>query len=86
MELYQETTLGLQNALKLTSKCYGPFIILQKIGTIAYRLQLPPGTEIHDVFHVNQFKMHLGKEAIPNPKLPLVTSSGKIKIALAALL
>jgi hypothetical protein len=35
---------------------------------------------------VNQLKKHLGKEAIPNPKLPLVTSSGKIKIAPAAIL
>jgi hypothetical protein len=67
MEPYQETTLGLQNALKLTSKWYGPFIILQKIGTIAYHLQLPLGTEIHDVFHVNQLKMHLGKEATLTP-------------------
>jgi hypothetical protein len=28
MQPYRETALGLQNALKLTSKWYGPFIIL----------------------------------------------------------
>jgi hypothetical protein len=78
--------LGLRNALKLTSKWYGPFIVLQKIGSVAYRLQLPPSSQIHDVFHVNQLKKHLGKEAIPNPNLPLVTSSGKVKIAPAAIL
>jgi hypothetical protein len=44
MQPYWETTLGLQNALKLTSKWYGPFIILQKIGTVAYHLQLPLGS------------------------------------------
>jgi hypothetical protein len=86
MQPYRETALGLRNALKLTSKCYGPFIVLQKIGSVAYRLQLPPSSQIHDVFHVNQLKKHLGKEAIPNPNLPLVTSSGKVKIAPAAIL
>jgi hypothetical protein len=35
---------------------------------------------------MNQLKKHLGKEAIPNPKLPLVTSSGKIKIDHVAVL
>jgi hypothetical protein len=86
MQPYRETALGLRNALKLTSKWYGPFIVLQKIGSIAYRLQLPPSSQIYDVFHVNQLKKHLGKEAIPNPNLPLVTSSGKVKIAPAVIL
>jgi hypothetical protein len=81
MQPYRETALGLQNALKLTSKWYGPFLILQKIGNVAYHLQLPLGSQIHDVFHVNQLKKHLGKDAIPNPKLPMVSALGKIKVA-----
>jgi hypothetical protein len=31
------------NALKLTSKYYGPFLILERIGKLAYKLQLPTG-------------------------------------------
>jgi hypothetical protein len=30
MQLYRETSLGLRNALKLTSNFYGPFKILAK--------------------------------------------------------
>jgi hypothetical protein len=86
MQPYRENALGLRNALKLTSKWYGPFQVLQRIGAVAYKLQLPSGTQIHDVFHVNQLKKHLGKAAIPNPRLPLVTTSGKIKVAPRALL
>jgi hypothetical protein len=79
MQPYREIALGLRNALKLTSKYYGPFRILSKVGKVAYKLQLPSGTKLHDVFHVNQLKKHLGPAAVPNPNLPLLTSDGKIK-------
>jgi hypothetical protein len=79
MQLYRETSLGLCNAFKLTSKFYGPFKILAKIGRVAYKLQLPDSAKIHDVFHVNQLKKHLGRATVPNPNLPLLTPDGKIK-------
>jgi hypothetical protein len=86
MQPYRETSLGLRNALKLTNKWYGPFRVMQRIGQVAYKIQLPSDAKIHDVFHVNQLKKHLGKRAIPNPKLPLVTPDGRVKIAPLAIL
>jgi hypothetical protein len=79
MQPYRETTLGLRNALKLSSKYYGPFRVLQHVGKVSFKLQLPAGTLLHDVFHVNQLKKHTGQKAVPNPTLPFVTSGGKIK-------
>jgi hypothetical protein len=81
MQPFREKALGRENEPKLASKWYGPFRVLQKVGTGSYRILLPESAKIHDVFHVNQLKKHIGTQAIPNDKLPLVTAEGKIKIA-----
>ena len=40
---------------KLSSRFIGPFEILERVGTVAYRLALPPSMMIgvHEVFHVS---------------------------------
>ena len=38
---------------KLDWKRLGPYLIEEKIGTQAYRLQLPPSLKVHPVFHVS---------------------------------
>lgn len=37
---------------KISPKFYGHYKILQKIGSVAYRLKLPKGSSIHPVFYV----------------------------------
>lgn len=79
MQPYRLTAFGLQHSLKLTMKYYGPFRVMQKVGKVAYKLQLPEGVGIHPVFHVSQLKKHLGPNAIPSPDLPMVGANGKVK-------
>ena len=41
-------------AKKLNPKRLGPFKVLARIGDHDYRLELPPGMDLHDVFHVDR--------------------------------
>jgi hypothetical protein len=78
---YRHVSLSTHRSLKLHSKFYGPFRILQRIGNAAYKLLLPAGCQLHDVFHVSQLKKHLGPSVVPCPDLPLIDDKGTIKVA-----
>ena len=42
---------------KLSSRCIGPFEVLERIDTVAYRLALPPSmSDVHEVFHVSMLR------------------------------
>ena len=44
---------------KLTPKYIGPFEILERVGTVAYQLALPPSLSgVHEVFYVSMLKKY----------------------------
>ena len=44
---------------KLSSRYIGPFEILERVGTVAYRLTLPPSLSgVHEVFHVSMLRKY----------------------------
>ncbi|XP_073153876.1 uncharacterized protein [Henckelia pumila] len=45
---------------KLNPRYIGPFEILERIGTLAYRLALPPSlSKVHNVFHVSMLRRYV---------------------------
>jgi len=58
--------------MKLSPKFYGPFKIIDRIGHVTYKLQLPKTSRIHNVFHVSQLKKHIGLVTV-DPTIPYDT-------------
>ena len=59
---------------KLSPRVIGPFEILERIGTVAYQLALPPSMlGVHEVFHVSMLRKY-----IPDPAH--VVDCGQIEV------
>ena len=59
---------------KLSPRFIGPFEILKRVGTIAYRLTLPPSmSSVHEVFHVSMLRKY-------TPNLVHVVDWGQIEV------
>lgn len=60
LQPYRQKSISHKTFNKLSPRFYGPFQVLQKIGAVTYKLDLPPGSQIHPVFHVSYLKAKLG--------------------------
>jgi hypothetical protein len=69
-------SLDVKGRTKLGLKFYGSFLILEKIGDVAYRLQLLTGAKLHDVFHVGLLKPFKGDPSTETLVLPPVHHGG----------
>ncbi|PNX93307.1 Ty3/gypsy retrotransposon protein [Trifolium pratense] len=75
LQPYRQQSAVLRKNKKLSMKYFGPFKIIAKIGSVAYKLDLPPSARIHSVFHVSQLKLFKGN--VDEPYLPLpLTENG----------
>ena len=49
---------------KLSPRFIGPFEILERVGTVAYWLALPPNmTSVHEVFHISMLRKYTSDPA-----------------------
>ncbi|KAL8096067.1 hypothetical protein AgCh_037140 [Apium graveolens] len=72
LQPYRQCSLARRPFEKLVARFYGPFTVLERIGQVAYKLELPDSSKIHSIFHVSQLKRYIGDQpANPMDKVRL---------------
>ncbi len=56
---------------KLLPRWVGPFSVTERIGELAYRVELPPSLKVHNVFHVSVLKAYRSDGRVQPPPLPI---------------
>ncbi|KAE8658878.1 Choline/ethanolaminephosphotransferase 1 [Hibiscus syriacus] len=80
LQPYRQSSIALRKNLKLTAKYFGPYKILEKIGKVAYRLDLPDSSRLHPVFHVNLLKRFIGASSVIATDPPAIEEDGQFQI------
>ncbi|XP_070015252.1 uncharacterized protein [Nicotiana sylvestris] len=75
LQPYRQSTLSISPYHKLTSKYFGPYPIIERVGAVAYKLLLPLEVQIHPTFHISQLKFcyELPTEIVHPPFLNLAS-------------
>ena len=56
LQPYVQTSLAPCAHQKLSFRYFGPFKMVDKIGSVAYKLELPESSSVHPVLHVSLLK------------------------------
>jgi hypothetical protein len=60
LQPYKQSSLKKSGTTKMKPRFYGPHIVIMRVGELAYELELPEGSNIHNIFHVSCLEKALG--------------------------
>ncbi|KAJ7514184.1 hypothetical protein O6H91_23G032200 [Diphasiastrum complanatum] len=80
LQPYRQSVLKKTKSEKLSPRFYGPYQILKRVGELAYELDLPSITKMHNVFHVSLLKKHIGKNVQTVVELPPINEEGNLEV------
>ncbi|KAK0595973.1 hypothetical protein LWI29_011581 [Acer saccharum] len=76
LQPYRQKSLKKKFNVKLSQWYYGPFKVLERIGEVAYKLELPFTSRLHLVFHVTVLKKRVGNPSLISSDLPTFDTEG----------
>jgi hypothetical protein len=80
LQPYKQSSLKKSGAEKLKPRFYGPYRVIRKVGEVAYEIEQPEGSRIHNVFHVSCLKKAVGQFISTSEELPLLDEEGQLEL------
>jgi len=80
LQPYKQASLKKGGKKKLQPKFYGPYKVIKKVGEVAYALELPTSSKIHNVFHVSSLKKVVGQHTMAQTELLKLDEEGRLQL------
>jgi hypothetical protein len=80
LQPYRQSSLKRSGAEKLNPKFYGPYRFIRRIGEVAYELEIPEASKIHNVFHISCLKKAVGQQISTSQELPPLDEEGQLEL------
>jgi hypothetical protein len=81
LQPYCQSSIANRRSLKLAPGLCGPFRVLNRVGKVAYDLELPAASTVHPVFHVSCLKQVMGHTNISAQDLPSFDDQGTLQVS-----